>query len=90
MSTPAYPPHPAAYVDPAVRRERLLLLCALDRARLRLIMRPTPEKPATAAHWADQARSALPWLAPLAPMLLGSWARPLSVGLGLYRAFRQR
>jgi hypothetical protein len=72
---PAFPPPPSS----AVRREQLRLLCALDRARVRLIL-ATPE-PAPVrelgSELAEKARVALPWIA---SALLGGLGKKLLLG----------
>jgi hypothetical protein len=70
-------PAPASETD---RREQLRLLCARDRASLRLIIHPV-EPPATlGSQLIEKARDALPSLLPLAPGMLGRLGRKLITG----------
>jgi len=71
----------------AEQRERLALVCELDRLNLRLAMRPTPLERTTLR--------VLEKVAPLAPHLpgrLGLWARRIlrgtNVARGVYEAMR--
>lgn len=68
------PPAPPSEAD---RRGQLRLLCALDRARLRLILHPVEPPPTLGSELIDKAREALPWLLPLAPAVLGGLGRRL-------------
>lgn len=82
MNTPLPAAVPPASAPPseAARREQLRLLCALDRARLRLILNPVPPPPNLASDLVDKAREALPWLLPLAPAVLGGLGRKILFG----------
>ncbi len=83
------PPKSAPALSAADRREQLLLLCSLDRARLQLILRPEKATPSALSDWAEQARVLIPWMAPLAPVFFKGWKRKLALGgLGLLKAFR--
>ena len=69
----------------AEQRERLALVCELDRLNLRLAMRPTPIESMTL--------NVLEKIAPLAPHIpgkLGKWARSIlrgtNVARGVYEA----
>lgn len=61
----------------ANRREQLRLLCALDRARIRLIIHPPEAPQSLGSELMEKAREALPWLLPLAPAVLGSVGKKL-------------
>lgn len=69
----------------ASRRERLALLCALDRARLRLALRPAPRT--------SPASSAIPKLDLLfaivrcLPGRIGRWTRRFGFAADLFRLF---
>lgn len=86
---------PARSSDPIdsrdAQRERLLLLCAVDRARLRLLLRvPTRPKPEAPSSFASGLFSApmltelLPWM----PGPIGRWSRRLRTGARLAGLFR--
>jgi hypothetical protein len=62
------------------RREQLRLLCALDRARIRLIIRPVEPPTTLGSEILDKAREALPWLLPMAPAALVGLGRKLLFG----------
>lgn len=69
----------------AARRERLLLLCAVDRARLRLVWR-MPTKPKSPPPSLVQELLSPPTLATLLPWVPGSigrWSRRIRTGAGL-------
>ena len=77
-------PLPTVAETLAQRRERLALLCALDRARLRLAVLPPKRAPSAAKAGAlnlllDLAR----WL----PGRPGTWARRASFASDLFRLF---
>lgn len=80
---------PAA--ERAAKLERLRLLCAADRARLRLVWRLTPrqarhEPPSEGWRGALLGAPALGALLPLVPGPIGRWSRRLGSGAGLLRA----
>jgi hypothetical protein len=71
----------------AARRERLLLLCAVDRARLRLLWR-MPTKPAAPPRSFGAGlinpttlAALLPWM----PGKIGRWSRRIRTGAHLLR-----
>jgi hypothetical protein len=66
------------------RRERLAVLCALDRATLRLILR-TPAAAAPAPSPAGGGLGAVLTVAQFCPGAIGRWSRRLARGGGLLR-----
>jgi len=71
----------------AARRERLLLLCAVDRARLRLLWR-MPTKPAPERHSFASGLLSPPTLAAILPWVpgkIGRWSRRIRTGATLLR-----
>lgn len=69
------------------RRERLAVLCALDRAALRLTLQPRPPQtgantPATGGVGLGSVLAVTRFF----PGAIGRWSRRLSVGGGLLRA----
>lgn len=74
---------------PAERRARLAVLCALDRAALKLALRaPEPAAPPpSAAPPGETLRRALA-AGRFFPGAIGRWSRRLSVGAGLIGLFR--
>lgn len=83
------PVSPARAAGPAdslaARRERLLLLCAVDRARLRLVWR-MPDKPRSAASSLVDGLFSPPTLATILPWIpgrIGRWSRGIRAGAGL-------
>lgn len=79
--------HPGPIDSRDAQRERLTLLCAVDRARLRLLLRvparPAPE--ATAPSFASGLFSApvLTALLPWVPGPIGRWSRRVRTGARL-------
>jgi|GEM_PF-5838792 hypothetical protein len=78
------PPRPASGESRAVRRERLLLLCAVDRARLRLLWR-MPDNPKSGVRsllgrllGPAALATVLPWM----PGRVGRWSRRVRAGVG--------
>ena len=73
----------------AARRERLLLLCAVDRARLRLLWRlPIPPKPAPARTSFVSGLLSPPTLAAILPWVpgkIGRWSRRIRTGSHILR-----
>ena len=73
----------------AARRERLLLLCAVDRARLRLLWRlPIPPKPAPGHTSFVSGLLSPPTLAAILPWMpgkVGRWSRRIRTGSQILR-----
>ena len=71
----------------AARRERLLVLCAVDRARLRLLWRvptkpPPPPRPFGAGLFSPPTLAAiLPWI----PGKIGRWSRRIRTGANIVK-----
>lgn len=89
--------HPDPAAERAARRERLRLLCAADRTRLRLVWRlPSRLAKHEPEHEPDHAKHAwvgtlltgpaLGALLPLVPGRIGAWSRRIRAGAGLFRA----
>lgn len=75
--------NPAPATDAELRREKLAVLCALDRARLRIALAPAPRSPAAAtADGLDMLLGAARWL----PGSPGKWARRAGMFANLFRA----
>lgn len=75
---------------PAERRARLAVLCALDRAALKLALRapePSPAPSSASAPAGETLRRALA-AGRFFPGAIGRWSRRLSVGAGLIGLFR--
>jgi hypothetical protein len=71
----------------AARRERLLLLCAVDRARLRLLWR-MPTKPPPPPRSFGSGLLSPPTLAALLPWVpgkIGRWSRRIRTGANILR-----
>ncbi len=68
--------------DPASRRQRLAVLCALDRVELRLALKP-PHPPGPVPVVAGVKRALD--VASVLPGRLGRWSRRLSTGLRFAR-----
>ena len=86
--TPAKAAGPVESRD--ARRERILLLCAVDRARLRLLWR-LPNKPKTATPSVVESLFSPPTLATILPWVpgrIGRWSRRIRAGVGLAGLFR--
>lgn len=90
-SSETVPPRAVRPVESrAARRERLLLLCAVDRARLRLLWRVPARSNSGAGSLLGGVlgpaalAAALPWV----PGRIGRWSRRLRTGLGLAGLFR--
>lgn len=87
-------PAPARAAGPresrAARRERLLLLCAVDRARLRLVWRmPTKPKPAQSSLVSGLlAPPTLAAILPWVPGPIGRWSRRIRTGAKIAGLFR--
>lgn len=72
----------------AARRERLRLLCAADRSRVRLVWR-MPSRPAHRPGSLSASLLSAPALSALLPMVpgpIGRWSRRLGAGAGVLRA----
>jgi len=71
----------------AERRQRLAVLCALDRAQLRLVLRPRSVAATSFGGTADGLQTAL-GAARFLPGKLGVWARRAGVAASLFRLLR--
>jgi hypothetical protein len=98
MNTPSAPHNgngathaPARAAGPvearAARRERLLLLCAVDRARLRLLWRMPTKPPPPPRSFGSGLLSppALAALLPWVPGKIGRWSRRIRTGATILR-----
>jgi hypothetical protein len=72
----------------AARRERLRLLCAADRTRLRLVWRMPSQRETQREGWAGALMSspALGALLPMMPGPIGRWSRRIGFGSKVLRA----
>jgi hypothetical protein len=75
--------------SPAERRQHLAVLCALDRAKLRLVLAPPPRPPAEATETiAGEGLKNLLALARFLPGKLGVWSRRAGFAASLLRLLR--
>ncbi|MBC7365403.1 MAG: hypothetical protein H7343_01110 [Undibacterium sp.] len=82
MNPSAHPP------TPAERRQRLALMCELDRLHLRLALRPPAHRPEiTLGGVPVSALTKAFSLVQFLPGKLGRFARGAALGAGLFRGF---
>jgi hypothetical protein len=74
-------PHEETTAERDARRERLRLLCALDRARLRLAFRPRPVAAGRSGLPVVGGLSRALTMAAFLPGAAGRWSRRLAAGL---------
>jgi hypothetical protein len=74
--------------DPAERRQRLAVLCALDRAQLRLALAPPPRPPEPAQSVAGEGLKSVLNATRFLPGKLGVWSRRVGFAASMIRLLR--
>lgn len=83
-SAPAYDEKP----DASERRQRLAVLCALDRVQLRLVLAPPPRAASPANSIAGEGIKTVLDATRLLPGKLGVWSRRIGLAASLVRLLR--
>lgn len=79
---------PSTSDDPAERRQRLAVLCALDRVQLRLALAPAPRPTAPAEKIAGESLKTVLAATRFLPGKLGLWSRRIGFAASLVRLLR--
>lgn len=69
-------------------RQRLAVLCALDRVQLRLVLAPPPRTAAQASHLASEGFKTVFEATRFLPGKLGVWSRRVGLAASLVRLLR--